>query len=125
MLVKFLEIIFRNNKQKDYTLITSWNLHILTKYSFIHICVIIIFQKKNNFPVTTRDLMFYLKHTAVWILQRQSSEGIPKKSLLKNLENFTGKQLYWSLILVKLSAAASVKYSFLVCNFECRKYDPF
>ena len=117
MVVKFLEIIFRNNKQKYYTLINSWNLHILTKCSFIDICVIIIFQKKNNFPVTTRDLVFYLKHTAVWILQKQSSEGILKKSVLKNLENFTGKHLYCSLILVKLSAAASVKYSFLVCNF--------
>ena len=63
--VKFLEIIFKNNKQKHYPLIISWNLHILTKCIFIDICVIILFQKKNYFPVTARDLIFYLKHTAV------------------------------------------------------------
>ena len=58
--------------------------------------------------------MFHLKHTAVWTLQKQSSEGVLKKSVLKNLEDFTGKHLCWSLILVKLCATASVQYSFLV-----------
>ena len=52
--VKFLEIIFKNNKQKHYPLIILWNVHILTKGSFIDNCVFIIFQKKNNFPVTAR-----------------------------------------------------------------------
>ena len=74
--VKFLEIIFKNDKQKHYPLIVSWNLHILTKCSFINICVIIMFQQKNNFPVTAGDLIFFLKHTAVWILQKQSPGGV-------------------------------------------------
>ena len=66
---------------------------------------IIIFQKKNNFPVTARTLIFYLKHTAVWIFQKQSPGSVLlKKVFLNNLENFTGKHLCWSLILVKLCA---------------------
>ena len=40
--VKFLEIIFKKNKQKYYPLIISGYLHILTNCSFIDICVIII-----------------------------------------------------------------------------------
>ena len=48
----------------------------LTKCSITDICVIIIFQKKHNFPVTARDLIFYLKHTAVWTLQKQSCGGV-------------------------------------------------
>ena len=115
--VKFLEIIFKNNKQKHYPLIISWNLHILTKCSFIDNCVIIIFQKKNNFPVTAHDLIFYLKHAAVWI-----PEVFCKKGFLKNLENFTGKHLCWSLILVKLCATAPVQYSFLVCSLYMPQY---
>ena len=91
--MKFLEIIFKNNKQKHYPLVISWNLHILTKCSFIDICVIIIFQKKNKFPVTARVLISFWKHTAVWILQKQVV--FCKTGVLKNLENFTGKHLRW------------------------------
>ena len=59
--VKFLVlgIVFKKNKQKHYPLIISGNLDILMKCSFIDICVIIIMQKKSNFPVTARDLIFY------------------------------------------------------------------
>ena len=57
--LKFLEIVFKKNKQKHYPVIVSRNLHILMKCSFIDICVIIIFKKKSNFPVTARDLIFY------------------------------------------------------------------
>ena len=71
--VKFLEIIFKNNKQKHYPLIISWNLHILMKSIFIDICIFIIFHKKNYFPVIARDLIFHLKQTAVSILQKQLS----------------------------------------------------
>ena len=72
------------------------------------------FRKRTIFSVTAHDLMFYF--TAVWILQKQSFEGVVKKGVLKNLENFTGKHLYWGLILVKLVVTAPVQYSFLVCN---------
>ena len=47
--VKFLEIIFKNNKQKHYPLIISWNLHILTKCSFIDICVTLYFRRITIF----------------------------------------------------------------------------
>ena len=59
ILVKFLEIFFKKNKQKHYPLIISGNLHILIKCSCTDICVIIIFQKKSNFPVAPSDLIFY------------------------------------------------------------------
>ena len=48
-----------------------------------------------------------------------SSEAVlfcQKGGVLKNLVNFTGKQLCWSIILVKLCATAPVQYSFLVCS---------
>ena len=60
--MKFLEIIFKRNKQKHYPLIITGNLHILMKYSSIDICVKILFQK-SNFPVTARDLIFFSENT--------------------------------------------------------------
>ena len=56
--VIFLKIIFKRNKQR-HPLVTSGNLHILMKCRLIDICGTILFQKKRNFPVTTRDLIFY------------------------------------------------------------------
>ena len=52
MVVEFVQIIF----EKNYSLIISGNLQILMKYSFINNCIIVVFQKKNNyFPVAPCD----------------------------------------------------------------------
>ena len=110
--MKFLEIIFKNNKQKQYPLIISWNLHILAKCSFIDICVI-IFQKKNSFSVIAH-MIFILNTLQYGFFRSSQPEMFYQKGVLKNLKTFTGKQLCWSLILVKLCAAALVQYSFLV-----------
>ena len=57
--VIFLKIIFKRNKRRHYPLVTSGNLHILMKCRLIDICITILFQKKRNFRVTTRHLIFY------------------------------------------------------------------
>ena len=60
--------VFRNYFQEKWINLFSGNLHIFMKWSFIDICVVILFQKKSNFAVTARGLIFYEKHTAVWFL---------------------------------------------------------
>ena len=105
--VKFLEIVFKKNKQKHYPLIISRNLHILMKCSFIDICVIIIFKKKSNFPVTARDLIFYWKHTTVRSCHRRCSV---EKGVLKNSANFTGKHLCGvSIKMILLNLDSNIK----------------
>ena len=55
--VKFLEIISNREIIKSIHSLTLFP--ILVKCSLIDICVITLFQKKSNFPVTARDLIFY------------------------------------------------------------------
>ena len=109
ILVKFLEIVFKKNKQKHYPLTISRNLHILMKFSFdcmllslkfsfIDICIIIIFKKKEQFSCNSKCFDILLKHTAVRSSHRSCSV---KKGVLKNSANFTGKHLCWSLFLLK------------------------
>ena len=57
--VKFSELIFnREINKKHYSRTIRGNPHILMKCSLIDICDIILFQKKSNFPVAARDLIF-------------------------------------------------------------------
>ena len=98
ILVKFSEIVFKKNKQKHYPLTISRNLHILMKFSFIDICIIIIFKKKEQFSCNSKWFDILLKHTAVRSSHRSCSV---KKGVLKNSANFTGKHLCWSLFLLK------------------------
>ena len=42
--------------------------------------------------------------------QKQPPEVFCKKGILKNFANFTGKQLCWSLILIKLQASGQQLY---------------
>ena len=93
--VKFLEIIFKRNKQKHYPLIITGNLHILMKYSLIDICVKILFQK-SNFPVTARDLIFFFENT----LQLEAAT--------RGVRNFIEMRLWHRCFPVKLAKVVSV-----------------
>ena len=63
--VKFLVLIFKNNKQSHYLLIISWNLHILMKCIFIDIYVIIIFQE-NYFLLFKTSCSMDSSEAVVW-----------------------------------------------------------
>ena len=93
--MKFLEIIFKRNKQKHYPLIITGNLHILMKYSSIDICVKILFQK-SNFPVTARDLIFFFENT----LQLEAATG--------GVRNVIEMRLKHRCFTVKLAKVVSV-----------------
>ena len=111
--VKLLEITFKRNKQKHYSLIISGNLHILMKYRFIDICVIILFQK-SNFSVTARDFIFHYKH-----IQSEGATGGVRKLVKMRLQHRCfpvklAKCLKNTYFEHHLSTTAPVQYDFLV-----------
>ena len=54
-------------------------------------------------------------------MEKQPPEVLCKKHVLKNLAIFTGKQLYWSLLLIKLQAfrPATLLKTILKQVFSC------
>ena len=95
--MKFLDIAFKKNKRK-HPKITSRNLHILMKYYFTDICVIVIFQKKSNFPVTARDLIFYTRCN-----QKQTPEVFCKKRCSQKFSKFHRKTTVLEFLFIKVN----------------------
>ena len=68
----------------------------------------------------------------LWGLKKQPSEVLCKKGILKNFAIFTGKQLCWSLFLIKLQALRPatllnkrLPHSCLLANFAKFLRTPF
>ena len=81
--VKFLEIIFKNNKQKHYPLIISWNLYILTNYSFNGICYHYISEEEQFSCNSTYFDILFKTHCSMDFSEAVAWECSIKKGVLK------------------------------------------